>query len=103
MNSKNPVVSVIKPPCRVDEGICRVVELGDGKGRVESWINGTWVPGGATLKEIAMGTPCADPERYAEGIAFARDAQLSPLKKAMQRNVLKRRAVRAVLELLEVP
>jgi hypothetical protein len=103
MNSKNPVVSVIKPPRRVDGGICRVVELADGKGSVESWINGAWVPGGATLKEVAMGTPCADPEHYAKGIAFARNAPLSPLEKAMQRNVLKRRVVRAVLELLEGP
>jgi len=103
MNPKNQVVSVIKPPRRVNGGICRVVELGDGKDRVESWINGAWVPGGATLKEAAMGTPCADPEHYAKGIAFARNVPISPLEKAMQRNVLRRRAVRAVLELLDGP
>jgi hypothetical protein len=53
MNSESlTVVRVITPPCRVDGGVCRVVELSDGGGRVESWIKGRgWVPGGATLKE----------------------------------------------------
>jgi hypothetical protein len=64
MNSESlTVVRVITPPCRVDGGVCRVVELSDGGGRVESWIKGRgWVPGGATLKEVAMGSPTADPE-----------------------------------------
>lgn len=67
-NSKsNKVVRVIDPPCRVDSGyggISRGVELADGGGRVETWhpIKKCWEPGGNTLKGVAMGTPCPDPE-----------------------------------------
>lgn len=60
---KLTVTRVITPPSFVDGGICRVVELSDGGGRVESWIKGRgWVPGGATLKEVAMGSHAPDPE-----------------------------------------
>lgn len=62
MNSENPVVRVVTGPVMVEGAPSRAVELADGSGRVESWVNDRWVPGGATWKEVAMGTPCADPE-----------------------------------------
>ena len=60
--TENSDVRVVDGPVRVDGGICRLVELADGSGRVESWVNGRWVPGGATVKGVLMGTPVADPE-----------------------------------------
>ena len=64
MNTDNPVVRVVVPPCTVDGGISRVVELADGGGRVETWhgIKKRWEPGGCTLKGVAMGLHCVDPE-----------------------------------------
>ena len=68
MNTENPVVKTIMGPVRVDGVPCRLAELADGSGRVESWVNGAWRPGGATLKELAMCTPVADPETGAPPI-----------------------------------
>ena len=93
MNSENPVVSVIGSCVLVGGVAHRLVEFADGSGRVESFVNGAWVPGGCTVKELLMGTPCADPERYAEGIAFARNAPLGISKKI----------ARPLLELLDGP
>lgn len=92
-NSEKLLVSVITPPSRVGGRICRVVKSADGGGKVESWVNGAWVPGGTTLKEAAMGARCADPECYAEGIAFARNASPGALEKI----------ARVLLELLKQP
>ena len=44
----------------VDGAPTRMIEFADGSGRVESFVNGAWVPGGCTLKEFAMGTPTPD-------------------------------------------
>jgi hypothetical protein len=49
-------------PVRVDGIPCRLIEFEDGRGRIESWVNGRWVPGGATIIRLMKGAPCADPE-----------------------------------------
>ena len=65
MNSENPgaIVGVVDGPVRVDGKVMRLVELADGSGRVESFVNGAWVPGGGDMGDVARGTPVPDPER----------------------------------------
>ena len=54
--------SVVMGPVRVDGVPARLVELADGSGRVESFINGAWVPGGTDVKGLFTGTAISDPE-----------------------------------------
>jgi hypothetical protein len=41
---------------------CRLIQLPDGSGKVESYVNGAWRPGGCTLKELLMGMPVPNAE-----------------------------------------
>ena len=59
---RNPVASVTIGPVLVNGLPCRLIELADGSGRVQSWVEGHWVTGGASVSELMVGTPCADPE-----------------------------------------
>ena len=47
---------------RVDGVPARLVELADGTGRVESFVNGRWVPGGCSVKGLFTGTAFSDQE-----------------------------------------
>lgn len=67
-NTDNPVVKTIVGPVLVDGVPCRMAKLADGGGRVESWVNGRWVPGGCTLKELGTCTGVFDPETGAAPI-----------------------------------
>ena len=62
MSSENPVASVTIGPVLVNGLPCRLIELADGSGRVQSSVEGHWVTGGASVSELMVGTPCADPE-----------------------------------------
>jgi hypothetical protein len=41
--------------------IARLVELSDGDCRVETWVEGKWVPDGATVTAVLHATPVLDP------------------------------------------
>ena len=60
------VVRVVIPPSKAGGGICRVVKLADGSGRVERWDGNAWVPGGADGAEMMVAPPAsaADLERF---------------------------------------
>ena len=64
MNLRNIVMRVDVGPVWVDGAPSRLVQLADGWGRVETWypMQKRWKPGGATLHEVLLGTPCDDPE-----------------------------------------
>ena len=62
MNLKNIVMRVVDGPVCVDGGALRLVQLANGWGRVESWVDGRWRPGGGTVHEVLLGTPMPDPE-----------------------------------------
>lgn len=68
MSSENPVASVTIGPVLVNGLPCRLIELANGSGRVQSWVEGHWVTGGASVSELMVGTPCADPETGAPPI-----------------------------------
>ena len=54
--------TVLDGPALVGGVPRRLIQFADSRGRVESFVDGTWVPGGCTLKELTLATPCADPE-----------------------------------------
>jgi hypothetical protein len=59
------VVNVCLEPCWIDGAISRAVELSDGTGRIETWVNGAWVVGSARWTEFLTARP-ATPEELAE-------------------------------------
>lgn len=48
--------------------LSRVVELPDGSGRVETWLNGRWTPGGARLSEFFTRPEASEADLRAAGI-----------------------------------
>ena len=73
-NQKSDSVTVVLPggatfrvavgPVLLTAGRCGVVQFADGSGQAQRRRSqsGHWLPGGCTLKELALATPCADPE-----------------------------------------
>jgi hypothetical protein len=61
MTTERQVVAVTVEPCLVDGIPRRLVEFADGSGAVQSWRGSEWMPGGCSVKDVLMATPCADP------------------------------------------
>ena len=62
-NTEKQIVAILDGPALVGGVPFRLIQFADGSGQVQSWRNQRgWVPGGCTLKELALATPCDNPE-----------------------------------------